>query len=112
MQKISWHCFWECRERKREQVLEVKRPGADGTVGRPSDDLCLSTCAVSLTAQHRKTVQQSREGAWSKLRRAQRSDGVNQSTLALFSGRALCTTALGLQDRSQDGRLSGEIIMR
>jgi hypothetical protein len=46
--------FWECRERKREQRLKVKRPGADGTVERPSVDLSLflslflSLCAVSL----------------------------------------------------------------
>ena len=40
--------------KKERTAFEVKRPGADGTVGRPSDDLCLSTCAVSLTAQHGK----------------------------------------------------------
>ena len=96
--------------KKERTAFEVKRPGADGTVGRPSDDHSLYLrCLVNSS---KTAVQQPREGAWSKLRRAQRSDGVNQSTLALFSGRALCTTALGLQDRSQDGRLSVEIIMR
>jgi hypothetical protein len=75
--------FWECRERKREQRLEVKRPGADGTVERPSVDLSLF-CAVSLKSWHWEQDSSSATttgSAWSKLRRAQRSDGVNQGTL-------------------------------
>jgi hypothetical protein len=48
--------FWECRERKREQRLEVKRPGAGGTVERPSVDLSL--CAVSLKSWSETAVVQ------------------------------------------------------
>ena len=37
--------------KKERTAFEVKRPGADGTVGRPSDDLCLYLrCLVKSTA--------------------------------------------------------------
>ena len=111
MQKICCFCFWECRERKREQRLEVKRPGADGTVERPSDDHSL--CAVSLTAQQDSSSATITGDAWSKLRRAQRSDGVNQGTLALIlRSCAVCCSGAGCKiDRRMEvcwARLCGE----
>jgi len=89
----------------------VKRPGADGTVERPSDDHSL--CAVSLTAQQDSSSATITGDAWSKLRRAQRSDGVNQGTLALIlRSCTVCCSGAGCQiDRRMEvcwARLCGE----